>query len=643
MTDPAPSRDTPVQSCDRWRIHLLWALSLFLLGLAMKLALIQRCENPLPFYDQWIAEGVDIYIPLFEHRLSLADMFRASNEHRIFWTRIYNLGLLLANGQWDGQLQMVTNAVFHCAMVGGLGWMVAAWLGPRRWPFIWLPLVLILVLPFAWENTLWGLQSAFYFLISFGLLAIRLLACEEVGSARWRLGVLVAFLGLFSMASGFLAAVAVAGIVIIEIIRNPSIWKNQVPTLVVCALLTVTGPLLKVDVPRHSDLKAHSLRDFVVALGEYFAWPNQQTVWLAPLNLLPLVLLGFLYLRSRGEKRPAEQMVLGVGLWVLLQDLACAYARGGNAMAPASRYMDMCSFLLIANCLSIILIVTRYRQQLPFAPAWLGALAIWVAVAGAGLWLVTANGCKSPLQSWIAWQRERTRTTRAFVATDNEQCFNIPDRFGLPFPNITALTYFLRAPAIRTILPASVREPLKATPNQTGVVGFVTNGCDLTVPDPPTETSWGSFSGKGAQTRRAFESMPIEKSVLPYLEISVAGDLGKPGLSLLLQDQVTGKKTPVRPVRTPERKWLNVYVRAPAHEFKIVARDDNSTGWFAFKAPREMGRLSYWAMNLISAWKGIMAAGLMCLGWAVFRLFIRTSTGSKSDEISHEISGTIRS
>jgi len=179
--------------------------------------------------------------------------------------------------------------------------------------------------------------------------------------------------------------------------------------------------------------------------------------------------------------------------------------------------------------------------------------------------------------------------------------------------------------------------------NQTGVMGFVTNGCNLNVPDPPTETSWGSFSGPGVQTRRAFESMPIEKSALPYLEISVAGDLGKPDLSLILEDQITGKTTPVRPARTPGREWLSVYVRAPAHEFKIVARDDSSTGWFAFKAPREMGWLSYWAMNLISAWKGILAAGLVCLCWAVFRLFIRTSTGSKSDEVPREISGIIRS
>ncbi|HWY78007.1 MAG TPA: hypothetical protein VN281_20500 [Verrucomicrobiae bacterium] len=643
MTDKTPSGDAPVKSSGRCRIHLIWAISLFLLGLAMKLALIQRCENSLPFYDQWVAEGVDIYIPFFEHHLSLADMFRASNEHRVFWTRVYDLGLLLLNGQWDSQVQIVANAIIHCAILSGFGWLMAGLLGTRTWPFIGLPLLLALALPYAWENTLWGFQSQFYFLILFSFLMIRLLGSNQPWSPRWRLGVLVAFVGLFSMASGFLATVAVAGIVMIEIFRTPTIWKRQAPTLVVCGLVTVAGLLLKVDVPRHSDLKAHSLRDFVVALGEYFAWPNQQTVWLAPLNLSPFVLLGFLYLRSRGDKRPAEQMVLGVGLWVLLQDLACAYARGGNAMAPASRYMDTCSFLLIVNCLSIILIFNRYRHRLPFAPAWLGVCAIWVVVAGVGLWLITVNGCKSPLQSWIAWQRERTRTTRAFVATDNEQCFNIPDRFGIPFPNLTALTYLLRAPAIRTILPASVREPLMVVHNQTGVMGFVTNGCNLNVPDPPTETSWGSFSGLGVQTRRAFESMPIEKSALPYLEISVAGDLGKPDLSLILEDQVTGKTTPVSPPRTPGKEWLSVYVRAPAHQFRIVARDGSSTGWFAFKAPREVGWLSYWAMNLISAWKGILAAGLVCLCWAVFRLFIRTSTGSKSDEVPREISGIIRS
>jgi len=71
----------------------------------------------------------------------------------------------------------------------------------------------------------------------------------------------------------------------------------------------------------------------------------------------------------------------------------------------------------------------------------------------------------------------------------------------------------------------------------------------------------------------------------------------------------SGKNFEVKPPRTPGGKWANVYVKAPAGEFKIIARDESTRGWFAFKAPREMGRFSFWAMEMIAIGKYILAAG----------------------------------
>jgi hypothetical protein len=625
----APIEIAPRSTRSPLRNHLGWVLSLFLIGLALKFLLLQQCENSLPYLDQWEDEAAHTYVPYFEHQFSMTDLFRPNNEHRMLWTRIYNLGLLLLNGQWDSQFQMVANAIIHCATLAIFGWMMAGLLGPRSWPFIWAPLMLALALPFAWENTLWAMQSAFYFLLIFGLLTIALIGSSKPGSSRWRLGVLMAIASLFSLASGFLAVVAVAALALVEIMRNRTIWRGQIPTLAICAVITLAGLLVKVDVPRHHDLQAHSLQAFVVSLGKYVAWPNEQRPWLAPFNVFPLLLLGWLYLRSHQDRRPAEQMVLGLGFWVLLQSLAAAYARGEDGAPPASRYMDTCSFLFIANCLSIGLVCGWYRQRLRFARFWYAAFVIWGVTCGIGLWQLTDRACDAPLQFWKACQHTRVQTTRAFMVTDDEQSFHQDSRFRIPFPYVPMLVFLLRTPDIRNILPASVRDPLKVIPLETGQPGFVTNGCDLATPDPPTETSWGSFSGPGAPTRAAFESTPVRKSALPYLEIPVAGDLGESGLSLELIDQVTGKKTPVKPPRVAGKNWVNVYVRAPAGEFKIAARDESPTGWFAFKAPREMGRWSYWAMNLISAWKYIFAAGLGCLVWSASTFFRRPARSSE--------------
>ena len=152
----------------------LWMLSLFLVGLGAKLWLIHRFGTPLPIWDQWDEARV-VYLPYFEGKLSLADLFTAHCEHRIFFTRIYSLGLLLLNRQWDGQLQMVVNAIIHCATLAGLGWLMSRWLEKRYWILLWLPLCLALALPFGWENSLAGFQSQFYFLVVFSLLTLWLL------------------------------------------------------------------------------------------------------------------------------------------------------------------------------------------------------------------------------------------------------------------------------------------------------------------------------------------------------------------------------------------------------------------------------------------------------------------------------------
>jgi hypothetical protein len=107
----------------------LWLLSLLLTGLGARLWLIHRFGSPFPLWDQW-HEALGVYLPYSEGSLPPADLFAAHNEHRIFFTRICSLGLLLLNHQWDNQLEMVANAIIHCATMAGLGWLLCRWLCP---------------------------------------------------------------------------------------------------------------------------------------------------------------------------------------------------------------------------------------------------------------------------------------------------------------------------------------------------------------------------------------------------------------------------------------------------------------------------------------------------------------------------------
>ena len=220
-------------------------LSLFLVGLGAKLWLIHRSGTPLPIWDEWDEARV-VYLPYFEGRLSLADLFTAHCEHRIVFTRIYSLGLLLLNRQWDGQLQMVVNAIIHCATLAGLGWLMSQWLEKRYWILLWLPLCLALALPFGWENSLAGFQSQFYFLVVFSLLTLWLLGLHAPKSARWWCGATAAVMALFTVASGFLAAAAIFALVVLRIAKRQRL-ETAIPTLAFCAAVAVAGVLLKAD------------------------------------------------------------------------------------------------------------------------------------------------------------------------------------------------------------------------------------------------------------------------------------------------------------------------------------------------------------------------------------------------------------
>ncbi|HZV35710.1 MAG TPA: hypothetical protein VFB72_14140, partial [Verrucomicrobiae bacterium] len=541
--------------------------------------MIQQHGSPLPYLDQWDAEAAGLYVPYFNHQLSPAVFFRPNNEHRIVFTQIYNLALLVLNGQWDGQLQMVVNAIIHCACLAAFGLLMANLLGPQNWPWIWTLLTASLALPFAWENILSGFQSQFYFLLIASLLTIWLLGTEQEGSRKWWFGVAAGCLALFTMATGFMAAAAVACIALFDIARGRRQLQQQWRTLLVCSLIVIAGVLLKAHVDRHDILKADSVEAFLRTFGRNLSWPLMGYTWLAGLNLLPMIVLVLRCAHSQEELGAAERVILGIGFWAGIQALAMAYARGGTGYFPAPRYMDILSFLMIANGLSIILLLDRYGAGLRPAPLWRLAFALWVAGVAWGLHSVSAMAYqKGNLPFWDRVQDARLVNARAFMATDDAHVLMNRGWCEIPFDDVPELVSLMRTPSIRTNLPACVREPLNIQPANRE--GFVANGWLLPVADAPTERSWGSYSATSARKTKMFESEPVKASALPYLEIAVAGNLGAKGTSLELVDVASGAAIQVRPAVIPGARWVNVRVKAPAGPFKVVARDETETRWF---------------------------------------------------------------
>jgi len=148
---PWPKRETVV------RAGLLACIPGFVLG--ARWTAIARYGTDLPIWDQWDAEGLNALAPWKEHRFTLALLARPHNEHRVILTKLLNLGLAIANGQWDQRVECVVNALLPALIAAGLFALGRRGLA-RRWD---APLALLLMasfgLPISWQNTVSGFHS----------------------------------------------------------------------------------------------------------------------------------------------------------------------------------------------------------------------------------------------------------------------------------------------------------------------------------------------------------------------------------------------------------------------------------------------------------------------------------------------------
>ena len=209
------------------RLSALWLTVLFLVVFTAKLQFMHQHPVKVPFWDQWDAEAGAVLIPFSECGLSWRAMFRPHNEHRVFFTRLHALDLVLANGQWDPRVQQVCNAALHSVIAVLVAMMF--WLAGNRQHLDLIVLVcaITFALPFAWQNTIFGFQSPFYFLVLFSVLALWLATTCPTWQPRlvFRLG--VGGSGLFTAASGVLIPVAILSIVALKVANEPRGGGNR--------------------------------------------------------------------------------------------------------------------------------------------------------------------------------------------------------------------------------------------------------------------------------------------------------------------------------------------------------------------------------------------------------------------------------
>jgi hypothetical protein len=338
----------------------------------------------LPFYDQWDAEALGLYVPWLEGTLGWSDLLRPHNEHRILLTQLQNLTLFHVTGTWIPLLQQVLNAGWYSLLCGGLAYLCTLALPGRPAPLLAGGIALLMSAPYGWQNALWGFQSQHYFSFLLCVFALVLLRPDGATRARCVGGLSLLAASLFSSGSGTVFAAGISAAAAVLAVTQPAYRRHAVYVGVGALLVVGGGVLLASHVPAHDSLRARTVIQFLEVTFRGLAFPNVEFPWTLLVGWLPLLGLTVLAWRHRDVTTPPHVgwVVLSLTSIVLLHAASIAYARGGGLPGniPLSRYQDQLALGPLVNAIALILLWQRTPTRSPLLRAvsavWAGAFLI---------------------------------------------------------------------------------------------------------------------------------------------------------------------------------------------------------------------------------------------------------------------------
>lgn len=452
------------------------SLSVFLVIAGSRLLMLNNFGTDLPWFDSWAVEGEGLYKPFLEGTLKVEDFFLPCNEHRILFTRILALGLLLLNGLWDNLLQTVINALIYTAAAMMLFLLVARKQDSISRIFWALAIIVTFSSPYGWENALWGFQSQFYLLAAFSI-AVLYLACKNTKmDMKWYvlLG-LLQISALFTMASGLMASMAALCIYLSVFLRN---WHDSserrmlIVKTVIAVTVLIVGSQLLVHVNNHEKYKAESLGSFLTVFTHCASWPHirSDSWWL--FNWLPWLILLVMYLFRKIDDRTSIRFAVALGFWVILQEIATSYSR--NALALISKYSDPIAIGLAVNALAMIILFSssmgRYKKYLNLF------VLFWVTINSYYLFKVTSDSLTSPLPGRKHSFEIQISKTRDFLRTGEISMLTPEHKYDIPHRDVNQYAKLLRDPVIRSILPKSVNDEAVVSGKPHAYLSLASNG-----------------------------------------------------------------------------------------------------------------------------------------------------------------------
>lgn len=433
--------------------HLVVALltALAAIAIATRWKIIAEHASPVPFHDQWTAEGTAMFEPWFAGKLRAEDFWKASNEHRPVLTRALAFAEFRLTGEWNTRLEMLVNSLFYALTAVVLALIARNIFGTRGFVASAVILALLFSLPCAYENAMWGFQSQFYLMMLLGAAYLGgTLSTTRIGRT-WVLAQIAGMISLLTMGGAMLAPVVVGGLAAVRLVRRRDPYT--IATLLVAAALAIGGwATIALANDPNGLLQSRSAAILVEALVKLLAWPS--AYWfLVPLMLAPWLLVSVRALISR-EPSTGEVLLAALGGWILLQTASIAYGRGAHLTGIPPRYFDAFSVGLAVNaaCLPVLLRARGTR----IAVAVLSVA--WIAAVGTGLWQFNKPSWIAPIiKGNGALQRGTLEAVRDYITTGDPKALTRDAFIAHHFPSISTMRRLLDNPGVRASLPATVR------------------------------------------------------------------------------------------------------------------------------------------------------------------------------------------
>jgi hypothetical protein len=217
--------------------------------------------------------------------------------------------------------------------------------------------------------------------------------------------------------------------------------------------------MLRVEVPFHAPLRAHTAMQFGAVFARGLAWPWVNSGWLWLFMQAPLLWFTGRLIQQRRALTIPERLALGLGLLAALHAAAVAYSRGGGLIEarPLSRYQDVLVLGVAANFFLLLQLAAANRTVRIATLGWTGLLL-------AGLLTLTTTNLSLHLPYKRAQDTASLAEVRAYLATGDATVFTRDPEHTGPHPDPAVVRRVLDDPYLRKILPAELSDPSARPP-----------------------------------------------------------------------------------------------------------------------------------------------------------------------------------